>query len=313
MSQTGLTFEVNYIGLHGNLSGANSIASWLAYDATLSPIMRQFINVKDAIQDADALTGTSLVADGNTDGNLGKACPASDNAQIIACVAKNFSSSPAFGGWYVYDEPGCPTTTIGYCQGSMAGKNYANIAELAKYIASVDPTHPILGIQTASGTPSGGWSATNPTAATQIRTLYSWLSGTGVPNTGMDYYPFPPAFNSPPQTPEQLAAIEALIAANLGPAMTNSFVGQAFAWYQEDAGDCKTITGCPFPTQAQMQAERDNALYYAAAAGAPITYFAWYYWPDTVCINPYPGCNAAANEAAMQAVDSAPFPASAPP
>jgi hypothetical protein len=315
MSQTGLTFEVNYIGLHCNLTGANSCASWLAYDAALTPVMHQFINVKDALADSDALTGTSLVNDGNIDGNLGSACPASDNQQLILCVYDKFHGSPAFGGWYVYDEPGCPNQSIGYCAGSMARKNYDNVRELAAYIASIDSTHPIIGIQTASGIPPGGWSASNPAAAAQIGNLYSWLTNQTTPNTGMDYYPFPAAFNSPPQYPKDLAVIERLIANVLAagnPAETNSFVGQAFSWYQEDQSDCRTISACPYPTQAQMQALRDNALYYANAYGYPIKYFLWYYWPDVVCINSSAGCFAAANQAQMQAVDTAPFPAAAP-
>ena len=74
-------------------------------------------------------------------------CGATNNEQVIQCVASLGAGSAGFGGWYIYDEPGCPDQTQGRCQGSIAGKNYAFVDELAKYIAQVDPSHPIIGIQ----------------------------------------------------------------------------------------------------------------------------------------------------------------------
>jgi hypothetical protein len=311
MTQDGYTLEVNYIGLMAHKTGANSLQAWLAYDATIG--MRQLINVKNAIADSDPLAGTGLVAFAPS---FASDCGAVNNQQIIDCVTLVAGSSPAFYGWYIYDEPGCPNQAIGYCQGSMAGKNYANVKTLANYIATKD-AHPIWGIQTPSGVPAcGGWS--NVCAQTQIDNLYSWLTNSSTPNTGFDYYPFPntAGTQSAGQSAQDVGFIATYlhntIAANY-PSEKMAFTGQAFSWFQEGGAGCSSIAICPYPTTAQMQNERDQALYYANKAGNPLSMILWYYWPDVTCLNTYAGCNATTNRSNVRAAAFAPFPTAPPP
>ncbi|MGH7746853.1 MAG: hypothetical protein ACREQ5_19185, partial [Candidatus Dormibacteria bacterium] len=288
MRGLGFTREVNYIGLAGNLTGVNSIAEWLAYDASIG--MEQFINIKFAITDpGGVLTGNSLVNVGGAGaGNLGSACPATNNQQIIQCIVSNFGSSPAFAGFYIYDEPGCPDQSIGDCTGGPAQGlvNYQNIDTLAAYIQSIDPGTAIIGINTPGGIPQGGWgsSFTQP----QIDNLYScnnnppcagsypWITDSATPITGADYYPFdgqttpngpaPAGSQFPGQSPDDVHYIELALGATFKatyPAEQNVFTPQAFSWFQESGADCPSIAACPYPTTAQMQNERDNALYWA--------------------------------------------------
>ena len=184
------------------------------------------------------------------------------------------------------------------------------------YLHSIDPTHPILGFNTPSGVPSGGgW--TGPGAQPQITNLYSWLTNATTPITGYDYYPISggPGTQSYGQSIADIGKIAPLlqnvIAANYPPEKIG-FVGQAFSWAQEYGANCTSVTVCPYPTQAQEQQMRDQALYYAAQAGNPIAYVFWYYWPDITCLNTFPGCDPNANRAALRAVNSAPFPVSPP-
>ena len=190
------TLEINYIGLMAHKTGSNSLKSWLAYDARIG--MHQVLNVKDAIQDGDPLNGTWLL---HSYGTLAADCGAHNNKQLIDCVATVADASPAFFGWYIYDEPGCPNQSIGYCQGSLVGGNYANVGILAKYITQRDPLHPVIGINTPGGAPpcSGGWAGT--CARDQIDNLYScnhqpscdgayaWITSAPTAYTGYDYYP----------------------------------------------------------------------------------------------------------------------------
>jgi hypothetical protein len=309
MRSDGMSVEINYIGMDAHLS---DLSAWLAYDASIG--MRQIFNVKDVIgASGDILSATTLY---NNDPNIATGCSGgTSNRAVLACVAGVADLSPGFWGWYIYDEPGCPDQSIGYCQGSQAGKNYANVATLAAYLTSIDPTHPVLGVQTPSGPPGacspGGWSSS--CAQAQITNLYGWLSNATTPVTGFDYYPIAlsPATESPSDI-KQIATLITNVFAASYPAEQLVFTGQAFSWFQEGMGGCTSIALCPYPTTAQMQSMRDNALYYSAAGGHPLQLVLWYYWPDVICLNTYPGCNATANRASVSAAAFAPYPASAP-
>jgi Concanavalin A-like lectin/glucanases superfamily len=326
MKSDGYTEEVNYIGIDAHKTGANSLAAWFAYDAGIG--IKQYINVKAALADANPLTGTSLLASPFTS-SLAKDCGATTNQQIISCIASVGSGSAGFGGWYIYDEPGCPNQTIGYCRGSQAGHNFQNVGTLAAYIASID-SHAILGIQTPSGAPCSGGGFNCPSAVPGIANLfscngntpcsgsYAWLTSSITPNTGADYYPFdaPSGTESVGQTPEDVRYIvtdmQEVFTANYA-AEKMGFVGQAFSWFQEGGAGCSTYSACVYPTTAQMQNERDQALYYANASGNPIAHFFWYYWPDVICENNYTGCSATTNRASVRTAAFAPFPATPPP
>ena len=310
MAADGFTAEINYIGIDAHKTGAGSLATWFAYDAGIG--MKQFISVKAALNDANPLTGAALLTS-----SLATDCGAVNNEQLIACIASVGASSAGFGGWYIYDEPGCPNQAIGYCQGSLAGKNYQNVSVLAAYIASVD-SHPIIGIQTPSGAACTGGGYNCPLGVTQITDFFSWLSSATTPNTGVDYYPFdaPSGLQSVGQAPEDVRYIvsdmQSVFAANYPPEKM-AFVGQAFSWFQERGKGCSTYAACVYPTTAQMQSERDQALYYAKAAGNPLNYIFWYYWPDVICENTYPGCSASTNRASLRSAAFAAFPATPPP
>jgi hypothetical protein len=305
MASGGFTLEINYIGLMAHKTGANSLATWLTYDASIG--LRQVLNVKNAIKDADPLNGTLLVTSYAT---LATDCGASNNAQLISCVASVAGTSPAFYGWYIYDEPGCPDQHTGYCRGSLAGGNYANIATLAAYIASVDPLHPIIGINTPGGVPpcSGGWSSS--CGPTQISDLYSWLTNSTTPYTGYDYYPI----GFPGQSIADIGTIGTLLQNEIGatyPPEQVAFVAQAFSWYQESDSGC-TIATCPYPTKAQLLQMRNQALYYANRAGNPLYALFYYEYADTVCLHNYSGCDATANWDNLVSAAFAPFPTQLP-
>jgi hypothetical protein len=325
MASDGFSIELNYIGWLAHKTGANSLPAWLAYDQTIG--MQQIISVKAALNDANPLTGTSLVT-----GSLPSDCGATNNEQIISCIASVVDSSPAFFGWYIYDEPGCPNQSIGYCTGSLAGKNYENVDALASYIASIDPNHPVMGVQTSGGPPcsAGGYSCA--AGQTQVNNLFScngnspcngvypWITTPVSSYTGWDYYPITggPGTQAYGESTSDIGNIPALlkntIAANY-PSEKTVFVGQAFSWYEEEGAGCSSVSVCPYPTTAQMQNMRDQALYYSKQAGSPVSMILWYYWPDVVCDGPqvYSGCSAAANRAALKAAAFAPFPTTPPP
>jgi hypothetical protein len=326
MAADGFKYEINYLGQVAHKTGANSLASWFAYDATIG--MKQLVNLKAAITDLNGvLTGNVLAT-----GTLGTDCGATTNQQVIACIASVGAGSAGFGGWYIYDEPGCPNTSLGYCNSSLGTTRqyFQNIDTLGQYIQSVDSTHIILGMQTG-GAGSGAAQAANIFSCNgqpqcSGATPWPWITSSHTPNTGYDLYPFCDA--APGFTPgticgtggslalAQAAAanstnIPPVLSANY-PAETLSFTGQAFSWFQEGGSGCTTYNNCLFPTQNEMQYERDEALYYAKAAGKPLSYVFWYYWPDVICLNMFPGCNATTNRASLKAAAFAPYPVTAP-
>jgi hypothetical protein len=329
MASDGFKYEINYLSLLANKTGSGSLQALFAYDASIG--FKQFVSLKEALNDpVDPLTGTRLVSSsGATDGNLAKSCGAINNEQVIQCVASLGAASAGFGGWYIYDEPGCPDQTQGRCLGSIAGKNYAFVDELAAFIAQVDPTHPIIGIQNGDSTTpaiANQMFSCNGAAPCTSPSPYPWLVSSITPNTGFDLYPFCDA--APGSTPgtvcgpgtsfenaqaiaENATNIPLTIAAQYAPE-TLSAVLQAFSWFQESGTGCTTINNCLYPTQAEMQYARDLALYNARAAGKPLSYIGWYYWPDITCLTSYTGCSATANRAALKAAAFAPYPLTAP-
>jgi hypothetical protein len=317
MTKYGLTMEINYLSVAAHRTGPNSLQALAQYDAGIG--MMQWINLKNAVSDSDALTGTSLAG-----GSLGSDCGATTNQQVVQCIETTLSSVPGFKyGFYIYDEPGCPEN-IGYCYASLTASHYKNIEELAAYIQSIS-TRPVLGIQAGGG---------GTTSANQ--NLFScnsacggsyYISGPHSPNTGGDDYPIS---GDPVASKAGLAAVginvQNIVQVLSGPtsgnmAETMSWVGQAFSWFQESpigAFGCTSMATCPMITETQLQEQRDGALYYAKAGGKPIQYFFWYYWPDLKCLNtnnlvaPTPNCNAATNLNALKTADQAPFPAAPP-
>lgn len=320
MTKYGLTTEINYLSAAAHKTGANSLQALAQYDASIG--MMQWINLKSAVSDADALTGTSLVG-----GSLGNDCGATNNQQVVQCIETTLSSVSGFKyGFYIYDEPGCPES-IGYCAASLGGygnPRYKNIEELAAYIQSIS-TRPVLGIQAGGG---------GTTSANQ--NLFScnsacggsyYISGPHSPNTGGDDYPIS---GDPVASKAGLAGVgtnvQNIVQVLSGPtsgnaAETMSWVGQAFSWFQESpvgAFGCTSMTTCPMITETQLQEQRDEALYYAKAGGKPIQYFFWYYWPDLKCLDTNntvattPNCDPATNLNALKTADQAPFPTSPP-
>src|SRR5262249_15274641 len=138
-------------------------------------------------------------------------------------------------------------------------------------------------------------------------------------SVGWDYYPIPEGAG-PPGSGQTISnfgtnttGISGVIQAK-NPGIKMNVTLQAFSWYQEGGNfGCRSEAICRFPTQAQMQNERDQVLYYAAQAHQPISVLWWYYWPDITCLNTYPGCSASANVGALKGALTAPFPAVPPP
>jgi hypothetical protein len=299
IANDGFQWEINYIGIAANKTGPGSLQAWFTYDASIG--LGQVIAVKAAINDKrDVLTGDSLKTGFND--NLANGCGATNNAQIISCIYSVASSVPGFKWkWYIYDEPGCPNQAIGYCQGTLAGGNYNNVAALAQYIESIDPSHQVIGAQVGD---SGSQKV--------IDDLYSWLATPRTPVTGFDFYPIPQGRFGAIATIGSIAGTLAKTIKAHYPSERAFFVGQAFSWYQEKGKDCTSITVCPYPTTAQLREMRDQALYYGRHAGVPMSMIFWYYWPDITCINKFPGCNAEANRSSLRSAAFAPFPASPP-
>jgi hypothetical protein len=315
MAQIGLKLNVNYIGLGASLA---SLKAELAYDQTIG--MVQGINIKNAVENTtDGLSGNSLVTFVTTLGgtlvtDCGLVPATATNAQLLSCIVANIKTYPNYV-IYLYDEPVCPNQSIGECLGSMAGDNYGNVAEVASYMQGIDPSHAIFGVNV--GAP----------AQSDTNTEDGWLVNATTPIAGFDWYPV-----GWPQHPTFTIDNIGQIATNFGtlfaaqnPSEKMVAVLQGFSWWQEgDAtptGLCTGVTTgalpCPFPTQAQWQQMRDQALYYSWLSGHPVSYVLWYSWNDIICGNGsgtsyFVGCNATANLAALQAVDSAPFPSSPP-
>jgi hypothetical protein len=346
----GMSYEINYIGL---LASKTNLTSILTYDAALSPAVTQLFSIKAILADGTNIaTGTNLI--NSLDGTLASACGVTTDGPLLQCIYTTLSSYTNWG-WYIYDEPGCPNQSIGYCNGSLAGGDYRAVQAVASYITSTigDTTHLILGIQTPSGIPSGcsTWvgcslaqaqldnlfSCNSQTVCTGWASPYTglWLTSSYTVNTGWDDYPWcysttgAQAGICSGQTGADMGVIAQRVANVLTavyPSETLSAVGQAFSWYQEGGGGCTSYSLCLYPTQAEEQYQRDEAIYYANAAGYPLKRFFWYYLPDIDCRNTYSGplplptpaystsgpCNAANNESMLGAVNAAPFPTSAP-
>jgi hypothetical protein len=301
IASDGYRWEINYIGLDANETGPESLRAWFTYDASIG--LGQAISVNAALNDPiNVLTGDRLIT--NFTSSLGDSCNATNNEQIISCIYLVASSVPGFNWmWYIYDEPGCPNQSLGYCQGTLAGFNYQNVQSLANYIASVDPSHEIIGTQVGD---NGG--------QTVIDNLFSWLTTPSTPATGFDHYPIPSGGNF--GSIDDIGTIAGEIANTIATNYASEklyFVGQAFSWYQESGAGCTSVVVCPYPTTTQLQDMRDQALYYANKAGQPLSAIFWYYWPDVTCLTSYSGCNATANRASLRAAAFAPFPATPPP
>ncbi|MBD5654857.1 MAG: hypothetical protein IAI50_06715 [Candidatus Eremiobacteraeota bacterium] len=340
MYADGYRYEVNFLTFAAHLTGPNSIVALLTHD---SRRILQYVNIKNAVQDrGGVLNGTTLSGTASSPTSIGGDCSRIGypftNAGVVSCLAATIDANPTaaagFAGWYVYDEPGCPNQSIGYCAGTLAGGNYENVQTLAAYIAGTGDTHMIFGVQIPSGVPNcaGGWSGS--CAQTQINNLYScnnqttclgnypWITTKAAPNTGYDYYPIGamPGKLSPDDV-GKVAALTANTFASRYPAETVTYTAQAFSWWQERGGPvgplgCTSYSVCPFPTTAQIQQLRDQALYYGNAAGYLPRIVFYYYWPDITCNGTnenYPGCNATTNRATVKAAAFAPFPVSAPP
>jgi hypothetical protein len=314
MTQTGFSWEINYIGLLANATGSESLQAWFTYDESIG--MSQVIDVGNAVFDpVNVLTGDYLITD--YDNSLANTCPAMNNEQIISCIYSIASSVPGFNWkWYVYDEPDCPNQSIGYCVGNWAKDapaDYTNLQTLVNYINSIDPNHQII------GTNVGDWSGSGKSGEQAvINELYSWLAVSPIGASGFDNYPIPQGTGTPPAFGEtdRIGTIAGDIANTIAvnyPSQNEYYVGQAFSWYQENGNGCTSIALCPYPTKTQMTNMRNQALYYANAAGNPLSMVFWYYWPDISCLNTYTGCSASANEASVKAAVAAPFPATAPP
>jgi hypothetical protein len=303
MRQIGLTWEADFIGIAAHKTGPESLQAWFTYDASIG--MNQAIVIKHAINDpVDVLRGDNLIKDFSK--TLATDCGATNNEQIVSCIYSVASRVPGFHYmWDIYDEPGCPDRSIGYCAGSLAGGNYNNLATLARYIHSIDPMHGIFGVNVGDCCVTG--------QTTVFKNLYSWLAAPPATSTGFDYYPIPEGsqFGEIANIGTNAAGIAHVIQAH-NPGMQMNVTLQAFSWLQETAKGCTSIALCPYPTLRQMQSERDHVLYYAAQAHQPISVLWWYYWPDIVCENTYPGCSSTANQAALKGAMTAPFPAMPP-
>jgi hypothetical protein len=313
IASDGYKWEINYNGIAAFKTGPESLKAWFRYDASIG--LGQVIAVAAAINDpADVLTGNRLGT--NFTKSLANSCGATTNEEIISCIYSVASSVPGFNWkWYVYDEPGCPNQSIGYCQGTLAGGEYRNVSMLASYIASIDPSHEVLGTQVGD---RGGQAVIDNLYSCNNQPPcdghYPWLTTSSSPSLTFDYYPVPS--NVTGARIEDIGTIAGEIAKTIAanyPPEKLGFVGQAFSWYQERNAHCPSVSVCPFPTAAQMQQQRDQALYYSNAAGKPLSMIFWYYWPDVVCLNAYPGCNATANRAHLRTAAFAPFPATPPP
>jgi hypothetical protein len=301
IAHDGYKWELNYNGLAAYKTGPESLRAWFAYDASIG--LGQVIAVAAAINDPrDVLIGHRLLT--NFTSSLARSCGATDNEEIISCVYAVASSVPNFHWkWYLYDEPGCPDQSIGYCQGTLAGHDYRSVRILANFITSIDPSHQVIGTQVGD---TGD--------QTVIDNLFSWLATPSTPVTGFDRYPIPsgPTYGSIDEIGTIAGEVAKAVAVR-NPSESIYFVGQAFSWYQERGKNCASITQCPYPTRTQLLDMRDQALYYANKAGKPLSLILWYYWPDVTCLTAYPGCDAAANRASLRSAAFAPFPATPPP
>jgi hypothetical protein len=318
-AQAGIKLKVAFIGLSAS---AAQLQELLTYDASIG--ITQYIAVGSA--DEDGLYGTNLIATSQGDGgNWPASCKngtgpnggAVTNEEFIKCIYDALKDYKAFGGWYLYDEPGCPNTAKGYCWASLKPAQDANIPLIAAYIHSID-SRPVIG---ANG--GGGYSAACSGACldTQMTDTFGWLSNPTTPYTGGDYYPIgcPTGNNCNQQISDLDFDIPAIVKATHnafgdGQGKLQSekleWVEQAFSWAEE--ASCPAAK-CPFPTARQMQKMRDVTLWDSAAAGNPVWSIWWYAQPDANCqIKPMPGCDPHARWSALTQAINAPYPAQRP-
>src|SRR5580704_11202127 len=186
-AQAGIKYKIAFIGLS---SSAQQFQQLLTYDASIG--ITQFVAVSSA--DIDGLDGTNLVNLAEGDGGKwpstctngsGPGGAAATNKEFIACIHDDLNSYTAFGGWYLYDEPGCPNALKGYCWASLKPSQDINVPLIASYIHTVD-SRPVIG---ANG--GGGYSqyCDKLSVAAQMANMFTWLSSQATPYTGGDYYP----------------------------------------------------------------------------------------------------------------------------
>jgi hypothetical protein len=318
MLANGMTVEINYNAMGNSLANLVALAK---YDASIG--FTEFYSIKGAIQtNGSPLTATNLLGYDGT--SLASDCKATTNQQLILCIENAVKAISGYHyGWYIYDEPGCPSSaTVGYCNASL-GTNaayYQNIGTLAAFLHT-NSAAPILGIQVGAGDIAMAKNVFSCNGQAGCSTVpYPWITDPNSPNTGFDAYPLSADVTA---TIAGIRGIgisatvipQALTATTSGnPLETMSAVGQAFSWAQEGGNfGCVSMAACPFPTQTQMQQMRDQALYYASASGKPLKYWLWYAWPDINCGNALAAlCNGPANLAALHVVNVSAFPAAPP-
>ena len=286
----GYTLRVDFIGLATRRADQQKL---LAYDATIG--VTEYIAVGTI--DQDGPNGTALI---NEQPTITKDCrtsgPIHTNGDLLRCVDKALRHYKAFGGFYIYDEPGCPFKD-GFCHGSIKPQQDTNVIQTAIFLSKLDPKHLPWGGNTPGGVPPCGWAGS--CAQTNENKLYQWLADRSMPRTAYDYYPI----GTPNESTDDIAYIGADVQTALHtiyPDATAAYIGQAFSW--TDYG--RTCNGgpCPIPTAAQMLAMRNNAL-----QSQPWAIW-WYSQDDINClIEPPPNCNATANWKAVNSAAFAPY------
>jgi hypothetical protein len=319
-AQAGIKYKIAFIGLS---SSPQQFQELLTYDASIG--IKQFVAVSSA--DIDGLEGTNLIKLAEGDGgNWPSTCTngsgpggaAATNREFIKCIHEDLKGYKAFGGWYLYDEPGCPNTLKGYCWASLKPSQDVNVPLIASYIHTVD-RRPVIG---ANGGGSYSQYCDKVCVSEQMANMFTWLSSQATPYTGGDYYPIgcPSGNNCNQHISDLNVDIPAIIGSMVsafgnGPpgkvrAEKLEWVEQAFDWSEE--AQCPPTT-CSFPTEAQMQAMRDTTLWDSAAAGNPVWSIWWYAQPDANCqIQPVQGCDAAARWSALTQAINAPYPTKPP-
>jgi hypothetical protein len=320
-AQAGISFKIAFIGLS---SSPQQFQQLLTYDESIK--IKQFVAIASAA--VDGLDGTNLIKLAEGDGGTwpstctngtGPGGAAATNREFLGCIHDDVKGYKAFGGWYLYDEPGCPDANEGYCWASLQPAQDVNVPQIAQYIETIDH-HRIIG---ANGGGAYSQSCQQQCVQAQMTNMFTWLSSATTPYTGGDYYPIGcPSGNACNQNISDLdydipAVVGAMQAAfgdrQARKVMTTEsleWVEQAFDWSEE--GTCPPTT-CSFPTEAQMQALRDTTLLDSTAAGAPVWSIWWYAQPDANCqIQPVQGCNAAARWNALTQAINAPYPKAPP-
>jgi hypothetical protein len=318
-AKAGLKMKVSYIGLS---SEPYQFKALLKYDESIG--ITQYVAV--AAADQDGLAGTDLISLAEGDGgNWPKTCKngsgpggsAVTNKEFMKCIDDDLRDFPAFGGWYLYDEPGCPNAKEGYCWASLKPSQDVNVTDIAAYLRSID-SHRVIGANSG-----GSYSqyCQKTCVHDEMANTFKWLTDEKTPFTGGDYYPVGcPSGNDCNQQISDLAidvpaivhAMENALDAKHQNAKREKFewVEQAFDWSEE--AQCPPTT-CSFPTAAQMQEMRDTTLWYSAAAGNPVWSIWWFAQNDANCqIRPVQGCDATARWSALTQAINAPYPTKPP-